>query len=164
MSLAMAVRRTVENRGGTGCRFLGKWFDPVQTSDRPLILLHADYPGITESMIHEFEAWTRGRANVVATGTVSPVHPYRLIAWNQDGKTRYLIDIKQEIRGNRHSYPTAFCFRPAMVYLPPDLSLVDYISDMQNHGEYPDLYPMDYRALLDQSLEREGFLIRAMNL
>lgn len=143
--------------------FFGKRFPPTPSGSHPIILVHTDYPMVTENLIRLFEAEVRGRPHVVVTGSSVFVHPYRLMKLDINGHQRYLFDIKNEIRGNRHLYPKIVSFRPALVYLPAGVSFEEYARSVCKQGELPELYPMAQGVLLDHTIFLEALLIRALS-
>lgn len=157
------IRRVVGTSSDRSELFFGKRFTPTPSESHPIILVHTDYPMVTENLIRHFEAAVRGRTHVIVTGSTVSVHPYRLMKLDKDGHQHYLFDIQHEIRGNRHLYPKIISFRPALVYLPAGVSLKEYARSVCKQGELPELYPMDQTVLLDHTIFLEALMIRALS-
>ena len=92
------------------------------------------------------------KKRVVISGCKAKVHPYRLMYIDEEGYDSHLVDVSQSIRGNRHYYPDAFTFIPALVSIPPNVSILTL-----NLSEDIDMYVMSTRKLLDMTIRSPGW-------
>jgi hypothetical protein len=136
---------------------LGKrfWYSD-QTAQCDLVVVHPDYPLISDSDRESIEAQFRGSGRIAMSGCEAAVHPYRLHRTKQSGELTPLVDVSSEIRGRRQSYPIALRFVPALIFLGAGRSWLEL--------EAPsaiDFYPMEARLLMDCQHPLERLLIRA---
>ena len=99
---------------------LGKRFGDPGDPARRRVLVHPDYPEISEADVAAFEERTRDLEVPAMTGCLvdDDVHPYRLLMENDFGRLDWAVDIPQTVRGARQSYPDVYRFIPAMTHLP----------------------------------------------
>ncbi len=135
----------------------GKEFNLAATSDSFRVILHEDYPIISEKDMKAFITYSVKRKAVVISGCEAKVHAYRLMYIDEEGYDRHLADILQTIRGNRHVYPELFQFVPALVSIPPNMAITAL-----DHGLDLDMYTMPVRKLLDKSSLTEKLLIMSL--
>ena len=136
----------------------GKEFDLVPTSDSLRMILHEDYPMVDEKDLRDFISYSKKKKRVVISGCKAKVHPYRLMYIDEEGYDSHLVDVSQSIRGNRHYYPDAFTFIPALVSIPPNVSILTL-----NLSEDIDMYVMSTRKLLDRCSLVDKLLIMSLN-
>lgn len=136
----------------------GKEFDLIPISDSLRMILHEDYPMIDEKDVRDFISYSEKKDTVVISGCKAKVHPYRLMYIDEDGYDSHLTDVSQSVRGNRHCYPDAFNFIPALVSIPPNVSIQTLIL-----SEDIDMYVMSTRKLLDRCSLVEKLLILSLN-
>lgn len=136
----------------------GKEFNLVPTSDSLRMILHEDYPMIDEKDLRDFISYSKTKHTVVISGCKAKVHPYRLMHIDEEGYDGHLTDISQSIRGNRHCYPDVFNFIPALVYIPPNVSI-----HTLKLSEDIDMYVMSTRKLLDRCSLVDKLLIMSLN-
>ena len=139
-----------------GTTLFGKAFTLQERSSDPRLVVHEDFPMIDASDVRDFMAYSRNRNRIVISGCEAKVHPFRLRVVDEEGYDGPLLDIPQEIRGNRHRYPEIFQFVPALIFIPAGIP-VSY----SGNAEWVEMYPMPPEKLLDASSLTDSLLIRS---
>ena len=135
----------------------GKLFDPAPKSSCSLIVVHEDFPLINEADLEGFIEYARQRRLIVMSGRHAKIHPYRLMYIDDEGYDAFCVDIPQEVRGNRHTYPEIYEFVPALIAVPSGSNLKSAL-DHKNL----DMFFLPENKLLDQSILTERLLISAI--
>jgi hypothetical protein len=145
-------------RDSSAVTILGKAFRIADTSPRFRVIVHDDFPMITEDDVRGFISDSMGKRKIVVSGCPCDVHPYRLMVIDSEGHDGHFVDIPQTVRGNRQSYPEVYSLVPALMGIPPRVS-VKYVGDPRKM----DIYPMPRSKLLDRSSRMDGLMIRSLS-
>jgi CMP-N-acetylneuraminic acid synthetase len=135
----------------------GKEFDPVPETKNTCIIVHEDFPMLNENDLEEFISYSEKYKKIVISGCRANIHPYRLMYIDDEGYDAFCVDIPQAIRGNRHLYPEIYQFVPALISIPPKMSLYP----LSCH-ENLDMFVMPEEKLLDKTILTERLLISAL--
>ena len=122
----------------------GKTFK-TDISDTAEILVCCDFPVITAEDIASFRAFAKKKSTVVMTGCLTDIHPYRVMYIYENGCAGPLADISQKIRGSRHYYPEIYSFIPALIFVPPNVNIAEFLEK-----NTPEMYVMANEKLLDK--------------
>lgn len=126
-------------------------------SDNFRVVLHEDFPMISESDLNDFVTYSIKKNKIIISGYKSKIHPYRLMYIDDDGYDHPFAKVDQEVRGCRHSYPDIYSFIPALAAIPPNTS-IDFI----NRHENIDMYVMPTEKLLDNSSLIDRIMIMSL--
>lgn len=157
----MMERVRISPHAITGERFIfyGKPFPVLGRSSCSRILIHQDFPAITETGMDDFESYARKSGIIVVSACRCRVHPYRIMTVDDEGNERYLMDIDRDVRGYRQRYPDVFVIKPSLVFIPPGR-----VFGVQAMAETPDLYIMDENLLFDREQILESLMINQGDL
>jgi hypothetical protein len=140
------------------CLIFGKEFELPAVSNEYRIILHDDYPLIGKQDVDDFLVYSKKKKSLVISGCEARIHPFRLMYITENGYDRFVIDVPQKIRGNRHLYPEIYQFVPALIAIPPKLNLNSAL-EFKNL----DMFVMCEEKLLDKTILTERLLISALN-
>ena len=132
--------------GRVRVELFGKFFDIEPVSDRLRVLRHRHYPLVGPDEVAAFVSFASEAGICVITGAPATVHPYRLLTCDEGMCGRFVLQVSPQVRGNRHLYPCAYSFAPALVALPAGVEA----AALNRPGEAL-LYPLPRDVLLDGS-------------
>jgi hypothetical protein len=141
--------------GGERIDIIGKVFSIAPVSDFHRIVVHSDFPLISEKDIEYFTAVSIRNSIPTMSCQRAKVHPYRVMVIGDDGYDGFLADIPQSIRGNRHLYPEVFELVPALIAIPPGVNAHDL-----NLCDAMGMYEMEEGKLLDKSKQIGRLLLK----
>lgn len=120
------------------------------------VVIHDDYPFISQSDVRDFVAFATKRQRLIVSGCIAFVHPYRLMYTNHQGFDSFVVDVPQEIRGDRHRYPPVYQSIPALLFVPPNVCL----QDVEKNQLPVEIYALPKHKLLDRTIVLESLMIR----
>lgn len=136
--------------------FFSKVFSIDDNPDQKIIV-HEDFPMITDDDIDAFIYHCRGRKKIVVSGRIVEPHPYRLLFIDPEGFFKPVVKIPQSIRGNRHFYPDVYQVVPALLFLPEGITIKDLIEMVM-----PEIYILEKDKLLDKTCFPDSLFLTRM--
>ena len=136
--------------------FFSKVFS-IDDNSGQTIIVHEDFPMITEDDIDAFIHHCRGSEKIVVSGRNVEPHPYRLLFIDQEGFFKPVVKIPQSIRGNRHFYPDVYQVVPALLFLPEGTTIKDLIE-----MSMPDIFLLEKDKLLDKTCFPDSLFLTRM--
>jgi hypothetical protein len=134
----------------------GKRFRLDAVSAVGRVVIHDDYPFIDQSDVRDFATFATKRQRLTVSGCIAFVHPYRLMYTNHQGFDSFVVDVPQEIRGDRHRYPPVYQSIPALLFAPPNVCL----QEIEKNQLPVEIYVLPKHKLLDRTIVLESLMIR----
>jgi len=135
-----------KNQQGDQIDIFGKCYRLPAVSNMFRIIIHLDFPMVTEKDIEDFTCISTRSTHPTVSCRRVRVHPYRLMIVGDDGYDDFFIDVPQSIRGNRHLYPDVFECVPALIAIPQNYNALS----LQTSNELG-MFKMVEKKLLDKS-------------